>query len=281
MFYVKIPVLSLGYEKTNSSLASEVPMLAGIIASGETLLHLFITLDPPLMQPPKLKLKFQTEESDRLLKYAKQWHQSLDALKRIIFSTTIDIHGKTVFITRYIRAQKPPEGMESVQQLARYVSLIPFIPNRTAFAADCHIWCSSEQMLEIGAGDATEHAILLCNFLLFKGLDAYVILGRGIPDGLMAYVLIKDESAPSHTSLNLQEKNEKKKPWSQQKFLFVDPVSGSIYRIQDTHIPLKEIGCMFNDKNVSLFLFFYKISLINLTLNRFGLIYKSTQICKG
>jgi coiled-coil and C2 domain-containing protein 2A len=57
IFQVKIPVLSLGYEKGASSLAAEVPSLAGIVSSGETLLHIFITLDPPLAQPAAMKLK--------------------------------------------------------------------------------------------------------------------------------------------------------------------------------------------------------------------------------
>ena len=60
MFHIKIPVLSMGYEKGESVSASEVPTLAGLISSGETLLHLFVTLDPPLMQPPPLKLKVCT-----------------------------------------------------------------------------------------------------------------------------------------------------------------------------------------------------------------------------
>jgi hypothetical protein len=60
MFAVNIPMLSLGYEKGTSSASSEGPSLAGLISSGETLLHLFITLDPPLMQPAKLKLKVRS-----------------------------------------------------------------------------------------------------------------------------------------------------------------------------------------------------------------------------
>lgn len=67
MFHVKIPILSLGYEKSESPLAAEVPSLAGLIATGETLLHLFVTLDPPLMQPPKLKLKVITALQNYLM----------------------------------------------------------------------------------------------------------------------------------------------------------------------------------------------------------------------
>ena len=57
MFHVKIPMINLGYERASSGAASETPTLAGLISSGETLMHLFVTLDPPLAQPAKLKLK--------------------------------------------------------------------------------------------------------------------------------------------------------------------------------------------------------------------------------
>ena len=33
------------------------------------------------------------------------------------------------------------------------------------------------------AGDEEEHAILLCNFFLHRGKKAFVVLGRGIPEG--------------------------------------------------------------------------------------------------
>ena len=34
------------------------------------------------------------------------------------------------------------------------------------------------------AGDEEEHAVLLCNYFLHIGKAAYVVLGRGIPEGL-------------------------------------------------------------------------------------------------
>ena len=34
------------------------------------------------------------------------------------------------------------------------------------------------------AGDEEEHAVLLCNYFLHIGKRAYVVLGRGIPEGL-------------------------------------------------------------------------------------------------
>ena len=34
------------------------------------------------------------------------------------------------------------------------------------------------------AGDEEEHAVLLCNYFLHIGKRAFVVLGRGIPEGL-------------------------------------------------------------------------------------------------
>ncbi len=34
------------------------------------------------------------------------------------------------------------------------------------------------------AGDEEEHALLLCNYLLHCGLEAWVVMGHAIPEGL-------------------------------------------------------------------------------------------------
>jgi hypothetical protein len=116
------------------------------------------------------------------------------------------------------------------------------------------IWSTSDQMLKIGAGDFAEHAILLCNYFLYIGLNAFVLLGRGIPEGMVAYVLVQDQSNISSNELsNLDsEKNGESKidKSSSQQYILYNPVTGDSYRIQDTHIPLNEIGFIFNSENV-------------------------------
>ncbi len=34
------------------------------------------------------------------------------------------------------------------------------------------------------AGDEEEHAILLCNYFLFTGIKAWIILGHAVPEGI-------------------------------------------------------------------------------------------------
>jgi hypothetical protein len=193
--------------------------------------------------------------------------------------TTVDINGQTVFLSRYIRPQNPPPGIDTLQSISRYVSMIPVIPNRTAFLADCIIWCTSDQVLDIGAADFTEHAILLCNYLLQKQIDAFVVLGRGIPDGTMAYVLVRDEKVLSSSSLtnikiDKDEKEEKGKSKAEkvkkpERYILINPLTGDICSLKDIHIPLKEIGCVFNAENVR---------CISFSIFRFGQMYKRMQI---
>jgi len=48
------------------------------------------------------------------------------------------------------------------------VSLIPQIEDNQAFAGQLpDLWCTSQEFLDLGAGDVEEHAILLCNYFNF------------------------------------------------------------------------------------------------------------------
>ena len=60
------------------------------------------------------------------------------------------------------------------------------------------LFCTSQEFLDLGAGDYEEHAILLANY--FNYIDriqnpkfkSYLLLGRGTPEGKTAYVLRRD-----------------------------------------------------------------------------------------
>jgi coiled-coil and C2 domain-containing protein 2A len=58
------------------------------------------------------------------------------------------------------------------------------------------LFCTSQEFLDLGAGDYEEHAILLCNY--FNYIDSnqgrptyksYLVLGTGFPEGRTAYVM--------------------------------------------------------------------------------------------
>lgn len=40
-----------------------------------------------------------------------------------------------------------------------------------------------KQFLQMLGGDEEEHAILLCNYFLFCGIKAWILLGHAVPEG--------------------------------------------------------------------------------------------------
>ncbi|XP_036056239.1 coiled-coil and C2 domain-containing protein 2A [Onychomys torridus] len=118
-----------------------------------------------------------------------------------------------------------PLGQELV---ARYVSLIPFLPDTVSFAGICDLWSTSDQFLDLLAGDEEEHAVLLCNYFLSLGKKAWLVMGSAIPEGPTAYVLTL-------------EKNY---------YLIWNPCSGHCYGQFDTFCPLKSVGCLIGPDNI-------------------------------
>ena len=54
-------------------------------------------------------------------------------------------------------------------------------------------------------GDEEEHAVLLLNYFLHLGKEAYLVLGNAIPEGNTAYVLtVESATAVSWTFLLLE-----------------------------------------------------------------------------
>uniref|UniRef100_G3PLT2 Coiled-coil and C2 domain containing 2A n=1 Tax=Gasterosteus aculeatus TaxID=69293 RepID=G3PLT2_GASAC len=152
-------------------------------------------------------------------------------------TAVIDLNGKTVFVTRYIHPLHPPQQLldafpdsfqDTANLVARFVSLIPSLPDRVSFAGACDLWSTCDQFLTLLAGDEEEHAVLLCNYLLSMGRKAWLIIGTAIPEGPTAYVLTLE----------------------QNRYLIWNPSSGQFYRQYDTFCPLTVVGCLVNADNV-------------------------------
>lgn len=85
-----------------------------------------------------------------------------------------NISGQSILICRYLTEQKPPEDVcdlemykndeFAIEKVARYVSLIPFIEDNKVYQDMPDLFCTSQEFLDLGAGDYEEHAILLCNY---------------------------------------------------------------------------------------------------------------------
>ena len=227
------------------------------INTEETMLSLFITLEPPLPQPTALRPRFESFEDTRVLKMIHQWKTTLGPIKsKDASATAIDLSGKTVLVSRFIRPQTPPETVDTLERILAFVSMIPYLEDRTALSASINLWSTSDQFLEIGAGDEAEHAILLCNYFLYLGKKAWVVVGKGIPEGKSAYVMVEEADA-YQSRRQLPVIAMPNMPWNQsmrvlpKRVAFYNPLTGKRYSTSDSNCPLTEIHCLFNQENVS------------------------------
>lgn len=89
--------------------------------------------------------------------------------------------------------------------------------------------------LELSAGDAEEHALLLCNLLLSLKKRAYVALGQQLPEGETSYVVTLEPGG---------------------EVMLWDACNGKVYSREAprtdplSSCPLASIGCVFDDNNV-------------------------------
>ena len=245
-FPIAVPISLLGYTSENPN---QYPSI-----------HIFLTLDPPLSQPRILDLKFKSNEPAELISKATSFqaaHNRIGTDSCMVL--THDLEGKITLVCRFIRPQNPPSGLDTIQLVTRFVAMIPHLPSRTVFKVKCHLWATSNQILSVGAADSIEHSILLCNYLLHLGYNAYVATGSSLIQGSFSFVLIPIENqftnnyySPRKTGFNINNFLGMQDANISPMYNCIDPVSGKIYNQMEVRAHGIEITACFNDKNVKL-----------------------------
>lgn len=189
-----------------------------------TYINLTITIEPLISVPQenekeaypgKEKTPFLTLGTD----FAKDIYRKFKTNPRVVKVFLVNIDGQSVFIPRFLTPMQPPmtapadggfaiydkDDPKAIERAARFVSLIPFVDDSQLFKDMPDLTCSSQEFLDLGAGDSEEHAMLLCNYFNFidfnqnrqKKNDAdtskldihsYVVYGEAVPDGNVWFV---------------------------------------------------------------------------------------------
>ncbi len=85
-------------------------------------------------------------------------------------------------------------------QAARFVSMVPYLEDTALQKRRVDVWSTSAESVYLAAGDAEEHAHLLCGFFLELGQQAFVVMGTSIYGACSYFVLTtgRAEVGPAH-----------------------------------------------------------------------------------
>ncbi|XP_019860650.1 PREDICTED: coiled-coil and C2 domain-containing protein 2A-like [Amphimedon queenslandica] len=99
-------------------------------------------------------------------------------------------------------------------------------------------------------GDKEEHAVLLCNYFLFLGQRAWLVLGTKVIVS-QGQTLILANSGPARLlSLGPTAYVLTLNPVSNRSYILWNPSNGKHFPYNLSHIPLHSIGCLINSDNV-------------------------------
>ncbi|XP_030060823.1 LOW QUALITY PROTEIN: protein CC2D2B [Microcaecilia unicolor] len=205
-----------------------------------SLLTIFTTIEPYILAVGRDLEKFINDEKLLQIAYSfKKYCKGIFPQRRII-TTVFDTEGKSVFVTRYIMKLNPPEELlaayaddlePSFDLVPRFVSLIPCFSDimdlDDSYDA-CQCWMTSEQFITWGVGSKEEHAVLLCNYFLYLGKKAWVLLGTSVLEGPVSYVV---------TLENVE-------------YFLWNPMNGHCYKQFDIFCPLRSVDCLINEENI-------------------------------
>jgi coiled-coil and C2 domain-containing protein 2A len=162
-FRLHSPTVLLGYERANSGGSSSAylgwqpptPPVEGAASGGvsgtaaasgasnlsmakdATYVNIYLTLEPALNVPEPVREKLECEEEEAVVAAAAAWRRG-QAAGRPVNPLVVDVTGKSVLMTRYLKPLAPPpevlrEDTEAAEAVAWFVSLIPYLPSNVLF----------------------------------------------------------------------------------------------------------------------------------------------------
>ncbi|XP_072827791.1 protein CC2D2B isoform X5 [Vicugna pacos] len=236
-FQVNIPPVLLGYT-WGKTYVSPKEDYNGQNLKECTFLNIFATIEPQISyaicnpEPDKFSDQIDVLERAHIFK------RNCKAVfpNRRITTTVFNEEGIQILVTRYIKALNPPQQLmdiflrdsnSTLGLIARFVSLIPIMPDTLDEDDGFDMWMTSERCISLAIGNKEEHAILLCNFFLYFGKKALVLLGTSVLEGRVAYVLTKETD----------------------ECLLWNPLTGQCHKQFDPFCPLQSVDCLFDDEN--------------------------------
>ncbi|KAM8780292.1 protein CC2D2B [Rhynchonycteris naso] len=237
-FQVNIPQVLLGYTWSKTHMAPKEDY-NGQDLKQCTFLNIFATIEPQISYVicnPELD---QFSDQTDILERAQIFKNNCKAVfpNRRITPTVFNDDGIQILVTRYIKALNPPQQLleiflhdsnATLDLIAHFVSLIPVMPDTLDENDGFDIWMTSERCISLAIGNKEEHAILLCNFFLYFGKKALVLLGTSMLEGHVAYVLTHETD----------------------EYLLWNPLTGQCHKQFDPFCPLQSVDSLFDHRNV-------------------------------
>jgi len=216
VFALDAPPHMIGYtnlapERKGKDIAASLPRRPS--------LQVCVSLDPPLAQPGSgddgldgNRLPGQAALDSLVRTWIADCSRPLHCRSRTYEALGRSLHRDWVLACRFMTPQPPPQPAynsslpleKQMLQLARFVGLIPFLDDfqlegggdEDVDPDSLDVWCTSNEFIDIMAGDWEEHAALLCNFFNHicpqtgQGqLKSYLVVGRAIPEGNTVYTI--------------------------------------------------------------------------------------------
>lgn len=131
-------------------------------------------------------------EVQSLVEYSHKWlahfhRKNYFSVRRKIDLFVRNSSNQSFILIQYFRPQNPPPEFNSRFQVAHYVSLIPFLRTWDTFRSDAKdlMWMTSQQVLDVSAGDWEAKGMLLANYFLSleNNNKVFVVFGTSFSEG--------------------------------------------------------------------------------------------------